>query len=264
MKQTKNLISFTLGIIATAILLWFAFEIALPQQPLQGKGNCGEGAVAKDEDPPFKYSGSQDICKVKIKAGEACYGFSYPPASQSDGCYNVKGLGSSNVSVGGGGTSEDCKEISHVEFYACPDSPPTSTNTLRAPDTDTPTPTEPQATATETSTESPTSTGTVTPEQSPTVTTTVQITETPADTPTGTITVTPGDTPDNTPTQTVTVTPPDTLPPPPKQKTGTPEVLLPDTGIDGRSIDENGSWLGIALLLFVLFIAMVFLVRRRK
>lgn len=230
-------------------LMFFAINYLLPNQPMNGQGDCGTGYIAKDGSAPFEYSGDQNVCKVMVKAGsqgqgEACYGFKYPPANQSDGCYNVSGLGSSSVSVGGGGTSPECKEISHVEFYACEE-----TNTPTSP---------PPATSTETSTpeeatETPTQTATSTDTDVPTVTATTPFkfwTPTP-------LTPTPPETATYTPTAstftpTFEITPPDTLPPPPKKKTGTPALLLPDTGFDGSEANAEEPWYAPAVFLLAL------------
>jgi hypothetical protein len=264
-----------LGMVIVMAVMFAAIEFALVEQPLQGQGNCGDGFIAKDGNAPFEYRGDQNVCKVIVKAGsqnqgDACYGFKFPPASQSDGCYNVRGLGSSSVTVGGGGTSDECKSISHVEFYSCPEPTdtdvPTSTPTSPPEDTATPTtpftstPTETEAPPTETPTPDPTPTETETePPGTGTSTSTPNTSETPTPTepndtptpPTGTSTWTPGPTV-TPPSVTVTITTTSTVTPtgPKREKTGTPQVRLPDTGFAGSDSDDGGSggWIGVVTL----------------
>lgn len=264
--------------------LIFAFKYALPaiEQPMQGQGNCGEGFVSKDGSAPFEYDGDQNICKVFVKSGsqgqgDACYGFTFPPASQSDGCYSVRGLGSTSVRVTGGGTSSECKEISHVEFYACPrptdTTAPTSTSTPEATDTPLPSPT-----STASQTVSP-------PSETPTATSTSEETqETPFKfwTPTpNTPGPTPSETPDTPrstrtptetgPTPTWTLTPPGTTGTPtpgqPKRSvTPTGSVRLPQTGfMDARGDESAGAWIGIGLLgVILLIVTGRFIIARRR
>lgn len=87
----------------------------------QGLGNCNTGWVFKAESEPFGVGmihGS--INKVIVKAGsqnqgDACFEFT---ADGDDGCYRVSGFGTDLVSVQKIGGGRDCKDISHVEFYA--------------------------------------------------------------------------------------------------------------------------------------------------
>lgn len=263
----KNIGSILLLVLLGVAIAW-AFEVTSLDQPMQG--NCGEGFIAKDETSPFEYDGGQSVCKVIIKAGSqeqenACYGFIFPPSNQSDGCYNVNGLGSNSVSVGGGGTDPDCKEISHVEFYPCLDTA-TPTSTATRPPLDTPT-----QTSTSTGTSTSTATFTVTStDETYTVTPSATITGTPETvTPTGSVTPNrPTDEPTPTevrePTPTVpgvTETSTGTVPP------GTPEctptrtnvVRLPDAG-GGRTGDvDGGAWyipVAFAVALVVFFLMM--------
>lgn len=275
---------FMLGVLIWAVLT-FGVGFALPNQPLAGKGNCGEGFIYKDSSAPYEYNGDQNICKVKIKAGsqvqgDACFTFKFPPSNQNDGCYNVRGLGSSSVRVGGGGTSNDCKSISHVEFYPCPDAP---TDTPRTPPTETPTETTPPPTETRTpkstststrtprqptsTTTTPPSTETETPTETPkqpTPTTDIPKTGTPTDTSIRTITPTSVITPP-VETETPSATPPDTLPPPPPiQKTQTPQVLLPKSGVDGREDAAGVEFETAILALISVLVLFIYVVRKNK
>ena len=257
-----------LGVIILSVLLVGTLEYFFPRnQP--GAGNCGSGYIAKDENSPFEYNGGQNVCKVTIKAGsqeqgEACYSFRYPPANQSNGCYNVSGLGSNSVSVGGGDTGPDCKGISHVEFYSCP-VPPTDTPTIPPPPTDTSTPTETEPTPTET--EAPTQTPEITPTNtqdlpSPSPTPTIPWKfHTPTPRGSATPTETPGttETPESsrTPTQYVspTVTVSATPGSPPKRKTEAPPIL-PDAG--GIELAEGGYGLFFAGTMLLIVFVLIF------
>ena len=260
-----ELIKYALVTIVICVPMFLAINYLLPgfDQPLQG--NCGTGWIAKDESSPFEYDGDQVVCKVIVKAGsqgqeDACYGFKYPLANQTDGCYNVKGLGSNSVVVTGGGSSPECKEISHVEFYGCattdtptststsppseetaPPSPspttPTATNTRPAQSTFTPTP----WTETPTS-ESPTETPGTT-ELPPTVTSTSE-----GPTPTQTV---------GTATSTGTASPPK----PKRSPTGTGLVVLPATGLRGTSDNDGGAWLGVILVVMLIAVVVIEFVR---
>jgi hypothetical protein len=75
---------------------------------------CPEECGIKLEHGPWAYSGDRVIVAVCIKAGTKTFPFY---GDGTDGCYTVKGLGSSNVTISGGGTSSSCKDISHVYFY---------------------------------------------------------------------------------------------------------------------------------------------------
>ena len=75
---------------------------------------CPTDGGVKLEHAPWVYSGSQTVVGVCIKAGTENFGFNH---DGSDGCYTVTGLGTTNVSVTGGGTSRYCKDISNVVFY---------------------------------------------------------------------------------------------------------------------------------------------------
>jgi len=82
-----------------------------------GKGGahqCPTECGVKLEHAPWVYSGSQAVSGVCIKAGTENIGFSQ---DGSNGCYTVTGLGTTSVSVTGGGTSRYCKDISNVVFY---------------------------------------------------------------------------------------------------------------------------------------------------
>ena len=101
------LVAPTLTLIAAALLHQpaAATKGGAPQCPL----DCG----VKLERAPWEYSG-QKVKAVCIKAGTERIGFDH---NGSDGCYTVTGLGTTSVTVTGGGTSRDCKDISNVVFY---------------------------------------------------------------------------------------------------------------------------------------------------
>lgn len=237
MDRLKNVMQL-LGLIIIVFVLVFALDYALPEQPLQGQGNCKAGAVAKDESAPFEYDGTQIITKVIIKSGQECISFK---ANGTDGCYWVMGIGTTHVKVSRvGNPSPECQEVSHVEFYAEPQedtATPVSTATRETPFKFwTFTPTSTVATATQTVTATP-----------------------PMETPTLTVSPT-GQT--GTPTE-ATNTPPEptgTNTSPPRHRTATPQVLLPQTGEDGGGSAGNSGvgivfpavFLGLIVLFFVI------------
>jgi hypothetical protein len=233
----------------------------------QGQGDCGTGYVLKDENAPFEYSGSEIITSVFIKAGsqtqgDPCTLFTYPPGDQSNECYIVSGLGTSNVQVTDRADApSSCHAVSHVEFYAGQVEPsPTPTETTPPP-TDTPTPTEttPPPTDTPTPTETtPPPTDTATPiATDPIVTITPTDTQVPTATDPG-VTETPPTATQPAPTN----TPPATLPPP-TVPAGTPtqQILIPETGIDLSLVNQNGgvsSWFFLFLGMGLLGVGMIF------
>lgn len=221
-----------------AILLLMALMAVMAQTALaQGSGNCGTGWEYKDESAPFEYSGDKIIDKVIVKASTECFSFKYAGSGMvSSACYVVQGLGTSHVKVVNAPTApEECHDISHVEFYA-------------DPNTATPTNPGPVDTPTNTATlETPFKFWTFTP-------TATEATQTP--TSTGTIAAPPE--------ETYTPTPPDTLPPPPPRKTKTPVVLLPETGQSGNN-DGDGGWIGVASFAVVMaYLAFRAYLRRRE
>ncbi len=79
----------------------------------------------KDENGPFTITSTGPITSVFIKTGSAvfCIGpitangdVAFPGGDAT--CYVVSGLGTNTVTVSGGGTGNDCKEISHIEAIA--------------------------------------------------------------------------------------------------------------------------------------------------
>lgn len=252
------------------VLIWavitLGFSFFIPNQPLNGAGDCGSNYLAKDETDPFEYDGEQLICGSIVKAGsqvqgEAC--FSLTIANPNDGCYAATGLGTNSVRVRKVG-GDECKGISHVEFYPCQQEEPTDIPTSTLASIETPTSTQ---TSTSTSTVTPTgteivSTATNTPTPSQTLETpwkfwtSTPITVTPTS-PDITITATPKDFPTpESPTPTYTITPPDgektptVVLPPGGDKT--PQVALPATGVDGSNTDETMLRFGFAFVLSVI------------
>lgn len=196
---------------ATAIvssLIFFKTVIPVAATPPGNPpGNCGSGFVEKDKSSPYSYSGLFSIGYVIVKAGDE-HSTDHPcvqiNSNGSNGCYEVSGLGSTSVTVWKVGSGSDCKNISHVEFYAqgaslTPTIGPTFTPTpTRHCPCGSPTPT---VTETPTPTETPVPTPTATPEVTPTPGEELSPTPTPGGgeeaTPTPTTKPTP--TPTNTP-----------------------------------------------------------------
>lgn len=88
----------------------------------QGLGNCGAYDV-KIEHPPFSYTGN--VSSVTIKAGSqnqenACFTFTQ---DGDNGCYQVVGLHSGQLTVTKIGGGNECKDISHVELLLTLPSP---------------------------------------------------------------------------------------------------------------------------------------------
>jgi hypothetical protein len=275
-RITKFSLLFGMACLLVSITL---FSVPSPGEAatVEGKGNCSEGWISKDSNAPFKYNGDQNVCKVIVKAGSqnqddqnACTGIKFPPAKQTDssGCYSVSGLGSSSVSVSKIGTGDSCKDISHVEFYPCqvevtPTEPTPTDPTPTDPTPTEPTPTEPTPTDPTPTDSTPTdSPETVTPTDPPeTVTPTDPAeTEIPTDSPE---TVTPTDPPKTvTPTEPVrTPTPPPTLSQPTPQKTDSPLILIPVTGVDlssSNQIYNKIPWMFLFMGVGFLGISMIF------
>lgn len=236
MKSLLKLIYEDLSLITVLVmmglLLYVAFRFTTVAQPMAtGPGNCGTDWIAKVDGSPFNYSGDVPICKVIIKAGsaqqgDACTGFTFPPASQSNTCYQVSGLGSTSIRATKIGSGPECKDISHIEVYACPNTPTTPPT---SPPTSTNTPEVPTETPSQSPSPSPTFTITLPPSETPTSTPGTPWkfwTPTPG-TPTPFITQTPTGTsgPSVTPTFPVTSTPGKG-----KKPTPTPLKELPQTG----------------------------------
>jgi len=254
------------ALVGLGLVLYFAFRYTLPQQPATGSGNCGEGWIAKVNASPFSYSGDVPICKVIIKSGsqnqgDACFSFKYPPPSQSNSCYQVSGLGSTSIRASKIGDGPDCKDISHIEVYACPNPTNTPTTTQRA------TPTDTQEIPTSTSTqEIPTNTP-ETPTDTPEIPTdTPEIpTDTPATpfkfwTPTP-VTITPTLPVTITPTLPVTPTPP-TLTLTPPIPTGTPGKGKKPTELPRTGFAEDLPFYVISGIIGVLVIVVARMLRK--
>lgn len=81
-----------------------------------GTEKCPTEGGVKLEGGPYNYCTSDGslIVSVCVKAGNRTFSFQ---KDGTDGCYSVKGLGTSCAYVEGGGTGRDCKDISGVVFY---------------------------------------------------------------------------------------------------------------------------------------------------
>lgn len=136
----KKIFYLSLILVLLGIVLMSPFGVTS-----QGLGDCGTGYIFKDETDPYTYTSDQIITKVIVKAGsqnqgEACFTFT---ADGDNGCYQVTGIGTTTVTVTKIGSGPECKDISHVEFYADngPTATPTVTLTATPTLTQTPTPT---------------------------------------------------------------------------------------------------------------------------
>ncbi len=105
----------TMILMLTMMVIMTACEMAGPA------GNC-TNFDAKVEEQPWSYNAYPNtITKVAVKAkaqvqGLACFIFLDPPKNQNNGCYQVRGLGSSTVMVNKIGSDSVCKDISHIEL----------------------------------------------------------------------------------------------------------------------------------------------------
>ena len=114
------------------ILFSLALAVAIGTQMVRGpeamatrvnpEDVCENGGI-KDNAAPWEGTAAEGavILDAVIKAGNETTTFS---ADGTDGCYTVTGLGTCNVTVTGGGTGSDCKEISHVVFCTGPGTTP--------------------------------------------------------------------------------------------------------------------------------------------
>lgn len=289
MKSLINLnritkVSYMFGIACLLVGIMFSFVTQTGEAATANNSSCGTGYTSKDESAPFEYNGSKIIDKVIIKAGTGC--FKLTKSDPSNGCYKANGLGTSSVKVKMiGEEGPECQAISHVLFFG-DDKPPETTEpppattepppaTTESPPTEVtptdPTPTDP--TPTDPTPTDPTPTDPTPTDPTPTEPTEVVTpteTETPTDSPE---TVTPTDPPAETPTPT---DPPETpketdppkekkdpTPPPtlaqPTPMEGTPQVLIPQTGVDLSSSNQIfGSQFFLLLGLTFIGIGMIF------
>jgi hypothetical protein len=81
---------------------------------------CPSGGI-KDDAAPWEGFTSEGviILDAVIKAGNETTTIA---SDGSNGCYTVTGLGTCHATVTGGGTGNDCKDISHVVFCTGPGS----------------------------------------------------------------------------------------------------------------------------------------------
>ncbi|MFN8589444.1 MAG: hypothetical protein U0704_16755 [Candidatus Eisenbacteria bacterium] len=104
-----------IGLSAFALLV--AGVVAMPRTSMAvGTEKCPTEGGVKLEAGPWNYCTTDGslIVSVCVKAGNRTFSFF---KDGTDGCYGVKGLGTSCVYVEGGGTGRDCKDISNVVFY---------------------------------------------------------------------------------------------------------------------------------------------------
>lgn len=184
MKLIENIMVKTIVIVV--LLTVIAFILVAKDADFasaQGLGNCDPSHNVKTESEPHTVS---DISKIWVKAiikagsqnqGDACFEF---VVDGDDGCYSVTGLGTATASATKIGSGKDCKDISHVEWFA---------EDINVPSTPTPEPSlDPSPSATPNSTPSPSIDPTATPSAtpSPTPQSTPQPTSTPVASPTST------------------------------------------------------------------------------
>ena len=115
MKFDKNSVSgvhVPLAAFAVALAV-MAFPYS-PTKTVEARGGSGcEGDVKIEGDfGEFTAPTGFQIDFVCIKAGKNT--FTFYPGDSGDGCYNLDWTCRCNVTVSGGGTGRDCKEISHI------------------------------------------------------------------------------------------------------------------------------------------------------
>lgn len=107
------------GLVALLLLPLISMGVATalgrPDHPNSNPQQCPLDGGVKVERAPWTICGSRTVCAVCIKAGQNQIRLTVD--HPTDGCYTVTGLGTGNVTVTGGGTSRDCKDISNVVFY---------------------------------------------------------------------------------------------------------------------------------------------------
>ncbi len=109
--------SSTLVVTLSALALLAAGLVVMPRTSMAtGTEKCPTEGGVKIEGGPYNYCTSDGtlIVSVCVKAGNRTFSFF---KDGTDGCYGVKGLGTSCVYVEGGGSGRDCKDISNVVFY---------------------------------------------------------------------------------------------------------------------------------------------------
>lgn len=112
MKRSSGLV-----VALSALALLAAGLVVMPRTSMAiGTEKCPTEGGVKIEGGPYQYCTSDGtlILSVCVKAGNKTYSFF---KDGTDGCYSVKGLGTSCAYVEGGGTGRDCKDISGVVFY---------------------------------------------------------------------------------------------------------------------------------------------------
>jgi hypothetical protein len=135
--------SYLLGIASMLV----AMVLSIVHQPAKADdySPCGVGFEVKlTGSGPFTYTTNPGyvISQVGIKSGSGCFYFT---ANGSDGCYQVSGIGTPTVYIGGGGTGSDCQAISHAIIYTAQKITPTEPPPTEPPPTEPP-PTEPPPT----------------------------------------------------------------------------------------------------------------------
>lgn len=128
----RKMHSFSLGLgaaFAAALLVQgFAVQEASADRPAGPPGQvaCPEGGTKIDREGPAEFTcrEGQVVTGICVKAGTPGYGVGDGATENGAGCYEYSELGGSSGSVGGGGTSSECKTISYSVFYCSPGEPP--------------------------------------------------------------------------------------------------------------------------------------------
>jgi len=117
------------------LLFSLAMAILIGAQLVQGPANvamatrvnpedvCPSGGIKDDSGPTWEATTATGlvILDAVVKAGTSTTTFT---SDGTNGCYTVSGIGTCHAEVTGGGTSNTCKEISHVVFCTGPGTTP--------------------------------------------------------------------------------------------------------------------------------------------
>jgi len=96
--------------------VFFVLIFAMGASDAIAEGGSGCEGDIKIEDGPHTYVAGpeEQVASVCIKAGQDIFYFDCTGVVETDGCYTVTfSADCSEVMITGGGTDEDCKDISH-------------------------------------------------------------------------------------------------------------------------------------------------------
>ena len=124
LESIKIFISIVLIVLSVVI-----FFTTYQEKKARSETSCDIGSFYKDESAPYEYSGNRIVSEVGVKAGTGCDFFKINATSE---CYQITGLGTTEVLVRQIRSDNVCKGISHVAFFSTQSVNPTSTPTTPA------------------------------------------------------------------------------------------------------------------------------------